>query len=325
MAQSNPKLKEIREFIYVAQPPDRPVYAVKTIYQETDAINAVGHVCYFLQKPGGIVRCETALNTNDGLDNLWCSPEGNLWVGSTDGHVWTTAEVDWEMSKVPEIVCQQTDPHFRWKCSEAIRTPRETTYSFAATWGSSDRDVFMGTFQGAILRWNGAQWGVSYCESAKSVQRMHGTGPENIWAVGRNGLVLHFDGNRWRTVPIPGGAEDGENLTGVWALSAEEVHICSSSGALFHGSHNGLERLGEYPYRFYGIVEFDGELYLAAGDHGVCVLRGNVIEQVKKTFSTSGIYRLPTRIAFVEPNQLEKPRVVIHDPTDPKPWSGWSA
>ena len=58
MAQSNPKLKEIREFIYVAQPPDRPVYAVKTIYQETDAINAVGQVCDFLQKPGGIVRCE---------------------------------------------------------------------------------------------------------------------------------------------------------------------------------------------------------------------------------------------------------------------------
>ena len=121
------------------------------------------------------------------------------------------------------------------------------------------------------------------------------------------------------------GAEDGGNLTGVWALSAEEVYICSSSGALFHGSHNGLERLGEYPYRFYGIVEFDGELYLAAGDHGVCVLRGNVIEQVKKTFSTSGIYRLPTRIAFVEPNQSEKPRVVVHDPADPKPWSGWSA
>ena len=40
MAEFNPKLKEIREFIYVAQPPDRPVYAVKTIYQETDAINA---------------------------------------------------------------------------------------------------------------------------------------------------------------------------------------------------------------------------------------------------------------------------------------------
>ena len=148
---------------------------------------------------------------------------GIFGLAVPDGHVWTTAEVDWDMSKAPEIISQQTDPHFRWKCSEAIRTPRETTYSFAATWGSSDRDVFMGTFQGAILRWTGAQWRVSYCESANSVQRMHCTVPENIWAVGRNGPAPALRRKSLARCSNSGGAEDGENFNGVWALSAEEA------------------------------------------------------------------------------------------------------
>jgi hypothetical protein len=173
------------------------------------------------------------------------------------------------------------------------------------------------------LRWDGSQWGFSHTDNKKPIVRLHGTGSGNVWAVGRDGLVLHFDGRQWRPVPIPGDAGKGETLTGVWALSEDEVYICSTSGAIFHGSSHGLERLGEYPYTFYGIVEFRDEMYLAAGDRGVCVLRGNRIEQVKDTFGATGIYKLKGRLAFVEPIQ-EKTRVIIFEPTSAIPWSVWS-
>jgi hypothetical protein len=321
MSESDFQATEICHMIYVAQPENRPVYyGIMTVYWETDAINAVGQVRSFVDMPDGTTECESVLNTNDDLSCIACSPDGNLWVGSCNGRVWTTAAVDWDASKIPGIEFTPSDPDFVWKGTEAIRDPDDIPYNIAAIWGSSDQDVFFGTFAGAILHWDGAKWSYSDKDNAKSIQRMHGTGPRNIWAVGRDGLVMHFDGSRWRNLPIPGDAGRGENLTGVWALSDDEVYICSTSGAIFHGNHNGLERLGEYEYSFYGIVEFKGDLFLAAGDDGVCVLKGNGVEQVKKTFAATGVYRLPTTLAFVQPAQ-EEPGIIVFDPANPKPWT----
>lgn len=91
-------------------------------------------------------------------------------------------------------------------------------------------------------------------------------------------------------------------------------------GRDLHGSRHGLERLGEYPYTFYGIVEFEGKFFLAGGDKGVCTLEGNVVSVVKGNFAATGVYRLDGRLSFVEPIQKAPGRVIFYEPTDPKPW-----
>ena len=58
------------------------------------------------------------------------------------------------------------------------------------------------------------------------------------------------------------------------------------------------------------IVEFDGQFFLAAGDKGVCTLEGNVVQVIKDTFASTGVYRLDKRLGFVEPMQ-KKARVII--------------
>lgn len=325
MAQSNSTLREIREFVSVAQPPGLQIYAVRKVYLESDAINAVGQLCRFSPGDTDAFRCDTVLNTNDGLDNVWASPEGNLWASSTDGHVWTTADVDWDRSEAPEVDFEQSDPGFQWKVSKRIRGADGVPYSCSAVGGGSDDDVIVGTFQGTILHWNGSSWDISQGDNTKPIQCMHGTGAANLWAVGRDGLALHYDGSRWRTVPFSGDDGDGENLTGVWAMNDEEAYICSSSGSIYHGSRHGLERLGRYPYGFYGIVEFSGSLYLAGGDAGACRLSGDVVEIVRNTFASSGLFRLQTTLAFVEPDQTARSRIILHDPEKPKPWVAWSA
>lgn len=313
---------KIKHFIYAADPRVHDgFYGVYTTYFESDALAAVGAVYRFQNSADGLVGYSMSLNTGDDLACVAASPEGNLWVGSSRGNVWTTADVTWS-SSLKGIESEQEDPHFSWKVMPAPQPDGRGGYNLSAIWASSDRNVYFGTFQGAIFNWDGGRWSVSHAENKTSIVRMHGTGASDIWAVGRDGLVLHFDGKGWRGVPLPQDDGAGEVLTGVWALSSDEVYICSSSGKIFHGSRHGLELVGAFPHSFFGIVEFEGRLLLAAGDAGVCELVGNRVEVVRGSFAATGVYAAERRVLFVEPAQ-KKPRVIVHEPSSAKPWLGW--
>jgi hypothetical protein len=309
----------IRHIIYVAEPADTNVpYGVLTQYDEHDPINAVGAVVRF-EITEDQTDSKSTLETNDNLSCIWASPQGNLWVGSADGRIWTTSAVKWNANDISGLEWESRDPKFEWKGMELPRRRGKKSLNAAAISGSSDQDVYVGTFDGSILHWDGKSWTHSSTENTDSIQRMHGTGPKDQWAVGRNGVVLHYDGRAWKRLALPGDAGE-ENLTGVWASSADEVHICSTSGAIYTGSRNGLSRLGDYSYEFYGIVEFGGTMYLAGGDDGALVLKGNKVDVARDTFDAAGVYRLNQRLSFVQPIQ-EEPAIVVHDPKSKKrPW-----
>jgi hypothetical protein len=319
--EEDEEVREIRHFISLAPTGDNEFYGVMTVYEETDALNAVGGVYRFWLDEENVPSFDASLNTNDGLDNIWASPQGNLWVGSVHGRIWTTAKVSWK-TKHPQIDSDQSDPRFKWRVTDAPEDPNGGGYNIAAIWGSSDSDVHFVTFEGTILHWDGKSFSVGYDATETPLSVMHGTGAKDVWAAGRDGLVLHFDGKSWRRVPLPGDAGAGETLSGIWCVSASEVYICSTSGAIFHGSANGLERLGEYKYSFYGIVGFQKRLLLAAGDDGVAELKGNKVKVIRDTFDATGIFALQDMVGFVEPSQ-EAPRAVVYDPREDPPWSGW--
>jgi hypothetical protein len=61
-----------------------------------------------------------------------------------------------------------------------------------------------------------------------ALRAVHGSGPNDVWAVGDRGTILHFDGAAWS--PVPSGVLD--RLTGVWAASPSEAWISGTNGAL---------------------------------------------------------------------------------------------
>jgi len=58
----------------------------------------------------------------------------------------------------------------------------------------------------------GSSW-VSTTQGTEELRGVYGTGPNDVWAVGANGAVLHFDGNTW----TPMNLGNGETLNAVWA------------------------------------------------------------------------------------------------------------
>ena len=57
-----------------------------------------------------------------------------------------------------------------------------------------------------------------------------GTGPADVWAVGLEGSVQHFDGTAW--MPSPSGTTD--NLRGVWALAPDDAWAVGAHGTMLH-------------------------------------------------------------------------------------------
>lgn len=109
--------------------------------------------------------------------------------------------------------------------------------NFVAIWGSSDTDIWIvaneaGDISGtklatnsdatsALLHWDGLRW------SAVQLGEIHaiwGSSKDDVWAVGRSALFLHYDGKDWSPVHAPVGAPidftavTGSSPTDVWAV-----------------------------------------------------------------------------------------------------------
>ena len=112
-----------------------------------------------------------------------------------------------------------------------------------AVWGSSATTVFLAGFQadelpsgdftvaGAIWRYDGTTWAPMSLPSAAVLNEIWGTSPSDVFAVGEDGVILHFDGTAW-TVTTP----TRQPLIGVWGSSPGDVFAVGTGGTILHGT-----------------------------------------------------------------------------------------
>jgi hypothetical protein len=77
-------------------------------------------------------------------------------------------------------------------------------------WGFTSRDVYAVGDEGAILHFDGTSWSRMRSGTSENLEGIWGVAPDDIWALG-SGVVLHFDGVSWTSVP-------GTNMYGTWPL-----------------------------------------------------------------------------------------------------------
>jgi hypothetical protein len=299
------------------------VWYLELSYKVGDIGHAVGSV-YSEPAQGldGLVPSQV-LATNDSLSTLWASTSGAIWVASMSGHVATTASVNWPTAK--NVLYRSNDPLESWTVT-ALPPVRATGIppNITALWGVDDQHVFAGTYSGHIYFWNDARWMQVHegpDDGLSTIKAFAGIRADDVFAVGQNGTLLHFNGTGWRQIAVLGDANGRENFTGIHAFPDGKVIISANGnqGRLLHGSSSGLIELVRSPIQLIDLVVLGERVLMATGD-GVAELFGKDIRMIKSNFMTASAWSGRGRAFFIEPAQTI-PSFVEHDPrSDIRPW-----
>jgi hypothetical protein len=106
--------------------------------------------------------------------------------------------------------------------------------SILSFWGSSSNDLFavggeLGDPGEALIVWHDGQTWYRMPVDAPILWWVHGFAHDDVWAVGAEGTVVHFDGVAWTTVR----SDPAYTLWGIWGSSSTD--LWAVGGDVMHG------------------------------------------------------------------------------------------
>lgn len=113
--------------------------------------------------------------------------------------------------------------------------------------------------------------------AAPTLESIDGTAPDDLYAVGEKGTILHYDGKQWHKLDSP----TNRPLSTVRCVNSETVYICGNDGLLFRGNEHGWEYIGNPDVNciFWDLEAFGGTVYLAH-HRGMMIFDGTKLQEV---------------------------------------------
>jgi hypothetical protein len=156
-----------------------------------------------------------------------------------------------------------------------------TSLFFMTLWGSTANDMWLHDSGNTAWNTDGTSFTHHYRGTDEQMTAMWGTAADNIYAVGGNGTIVHYDGARWSEIRHGLGSPE---LYDIWGTSNNDIWVGTSSDGLmwhFDGSawsevsawngiyRNGKSLWGSAPDDWYavlnnrgfnngGVMHFDG-------------------------------------------------------------------
>jgi hypothetical protein len=123
-------------------------------------------------------------------------------------------------------------------------------------WGSSPDDIWAVGQRGTILHWDGTNWVGTIAGWAYPCNDIWGSSATNIWAVGNK--IIHYDGYQWSVVAEIGAPH---TLQGIWGTAADDIWAVGGYGNILRwdGSNwNSVQsRTTNHLYDVHGTSEDD--------------------------------------------------------------------
>ncbi len=162
-----------------------------------------------------------------------------LWSGwAGDGEVFVVGDE----GRILHYDGNVDEPSRQW---QPVETP--SRLPLHGIWGlSADRLIAVG-WMGTILHWDGVQWQQRYggiiddndrfaaCAENTPLFAIDGNADGEAWAVGDDGMVLHYDGTEWTREPSP----TQVNLRAVACAPGGQVYAAGAEGTVIQRNPGG--------------------------------------------------------------------------------------
>src|SRR5437899_4462576 len=102
--------------------------------------------------------------------------------------------------------------------------------TYWAVWGATGSDVFAVGDDGNIWHYDGTSWTAQPSGTTQVLYGVWGSGRKDVFAVGAGGTILHYDGTSWTVQP----SGTPQVLYGVWGSGGTDVFAVGSGGTIFH-------------------------------------------------------------------------------------------
>ena len=96
-----------------------------------------------------------------------------------------------------------------------------TTERLEGIWGNSGEDVFAVGGNGTILHYNGMNWSEMESGTTNDLEDIWGTGENDVFAVGENGTMIHYNGKTWSKI----NSGTSKDLDSVWGSSQNDIFV----------------------------------------------------------------------------------------------------
>lgn len=158
------------------------------------------------------------------------APGGAADLGAPDG---ARAPLDGAAADgaAAKVVVHSACPSRAGVCSAScwcVDDPLPPPYDLHGAWGTGPADVWLVGDNGTVLHWDGERLIAPVSPTRQPLLAVMGTGPRDVWAVGAQGTALHFDGAGWTQVDVGTTA----NLGAVWASAPDDVWVGQPDGPL---------------------------------------------------------------------------------------------
>ncbi|WP_028294855.1 beta propeller repeat protein [Oceanobacter kriegii] len=285
-------------------------YSLYTMYDESDPLSAVGQLAFCSDNTH-----DQLLGVNCQLNAFWISPSGSVWVVDDHGDVYTTASASFSGKHYKNL--EFSGNGFEWNVKQIFWG------QLNGVWGTSDNDVWVTSFNGEVLHWNGAEWKEEFLfESPNSID---GSGLDDVYVVGYSGNIFHWNGAKWSKVILPDDVGDDEAFTDVCVVDSKTVYITGRNSRLLKGNAiDGFCDIGVAGYSWYGVGNIDNRVFLAGGAKGIFEYADGKFVCLKDKGNPVGVFSSGGSVFFIPAEQQPRAWYVEYNPTHPKPWSRYN-
>ena len=152
-------------------------------------------------------------------------------------------------------------------------------------WGSSDTNIYTVGTNGTIAHYDGTEWNDMVSGTSVRLESIWGSSGSDIFAVGAEGTILHFDGNSWSAMS----SGTTYDLYDIWGISSTNIYVVGEEIVLHFNGNSWNRFITGYSGIFKAVwANSSGEVFISSVGR-IIYYDGNNWRELQNNPVTSGI------------------------------------